>query len=270
MTRRFATFCLAALTTLGAAACSGDDKGPASLGPNSGNSVRTSATGTSVSVGTTPDAGNPSSSVHGPVTQASLIAPGVTSNTVGGPRVACEVEITGDVIASFNAYDDRSAFSSDYYLSEQEIADAAIPRGVTTLPGGTMPTYSAPARPEGTAPLTGWFLLNCQGGDISVSIFSHPLSTRDDVPFDNRKYTIAAADSTDDDHTEFFATASFFADPSLLYQVAEGARIKIDRFDARGAAGSFVIPMTGVGSDTSIVIKGSFVVACRSGANCRP
>jgi hypothetical protein len=270
--RRTSLAFLALAATL-AVSCSHDD-GAAKGAAVAGSGPRpTNAAGETVAPDDTQVGGATGNDAPAPTGATTpLLEPGVTSNTVGGPRVACKVDITGDVVATFTTYDDNSAFSSDYYLSAQEIADASKPRGITTLPGQTLPSFTAPPRPEGTAPLSGWFLLNCQGGDITVSIFSNPNSTTDDVPFKSGKYDLSAGGAVDDP-TQFLTTASFYADPSMLWQVDPGARIKLNRFDSRGAQGTFVIPMSRVTTDGAapaqhLVFKGAFDVRCKTGANC--
>ena len=216
----------------------------------------------------------------GATTTVPLLDPGVTSNTVGGPRIACRVEVTGAVTASFISYDDKSAFSSDYYLSADEIREAAIPRGATTIPGRTTtagvtaPVATPPPRPAGAAPLIGWLLLNCQGGDITLSFYSDPSSTTNDVPFRSGRYTINPGGAPANPK-QLVASASFFADPTMLWQVDKGASLQFDQFDTRGASGSFSVPMKNVTTDGSpstktLRFQGSFAVTCKSGANCRP
>lgn len=194
-----------------------------------------------------------------------VLEPGVTSNNVGGPLVACKVGLTGARTATFNAYDDSSAFSSDHYLSEAELEQAR------NTPRSTLVGITAPPFPAGAAPVAGWFILTCQGGDITLSITSDPRSTADDIPFEPAKYTIGSGTG---DPKELVAVVSFFRDPSQLWAVEPGATLTVDRFDGTGAAGSFDIPMRrrnvdGTETEDLIRFTGAFAVACHSGSRCQ-
>ena len=115
---------------------------------------------------------------------APLLEPGDTSNKVGGPSIACRVSLTGDLQAEFNGYDDQTAFSSDYYLSDAELNAAR------STPRSTVAGIAAPTLPPGAAPVAGWFILTCQGGDVTLSLTSDPRATVDEVPFGPGTYRV--------------------------------------------------------------------------------
>lgn len=252
---------LTALCLVGAACSDGDGSADTSTAPVTLGSTAASAT-------TAPAATNvPANSST------------VTEATSPSDRVGCRVTLTGEVDTEFTAKDDLSAFGSDYYLSQADIDEALgffsdIGSDVSVAPEEE-PDFTPPPRPEGSAPLVSWFLLNCQGGDITISIYSNPNSSQDDVPFGKETYKIAQGDFLGaDDPKEFVALVAFGANPSTtVWTVDEGASIEIDRFDRRGAAGTFTIPLrevvsNGTSSDKVLLIEGSFDVTCKDGENC--
>jgi hypothetical protein len=217
-----------------------------------------------------PDRDDPGSTAVPAVTNVNgsetsvILEPGVTSNNVGGPRIACRVELTGARSAAFNTYDDATAFSSDHYLSERELEQAR------STPRSTLAGVAAPTLPPDAAPVAGWFILNCQGGDITLSVVSDPRSTTDDIPFGSATYRVGSGTGGTE---ELIVIASFFRDPSQLWSAESGATLTVERFDEEGAAGSFDIPMRrtnvdGTPTDDRIRFTGGFVVTCRSGSRC--
>lgn len=211
---------------------------------------------------------------------STLVDDAPVATAVGGTspsdRIGCEVEVSGDIEASFTGKDNDQAFASDHYFSQDEI-DALLgipqPATVESTVAGEEPDLTIPPRAEGTAQVAAWFLLNCQGGDITFSVFSNPNSTGDDVPRAPATYVVAPAGfETDPRHFGAFIVFGTEPEPSV-WNVGADASIDIDRFDERGAAGSFEVPMieqranpTEIGR--SIVVKGTFDVTCKEGANC--
>lgn len=194
-----------------------------------------------------------------------LLEPGITSNNVGGPRVACRVALSGARTDAFNSYDDAAAFSSDHYLSDEQIQQAR------DTPRPTVAGVAVPTLPPDAAPVAGWFILTCQGGDITLSITSDPRSSADDIPFRAATYPVGSGDGGPE---EMIAIASFFRDPNQLWSVDGKGQLSLDRFDTQGAAGSFEIPMRrrnvdGSRTDEVVRFSGTFVVSCHSGPRCQ-
>ena len=257
---------LTALCLVGVACSGGDDSADTSTAP------------------VTLDTAVADASTAPAATNVSANSSTVTEATSPSDRVGCRVKLSGDVDTEFTAKDDLSAFGSDYYLSQAEIDEALgffsdigsnIGSDISVGPEEE-PDFTPPPRPEGSAPLVSWFLLNCQGGDITISFYSNPNSTQDDVPFGKATYKIAAGDFLGaDDPKEFVALVAFGANPSTtVWTVDEGASIEIDRFDTRGAEGTFTIPLReviagGASSDKTLLIEGSFDVTCKDGENCQ-
>jgi hypothetical protein len=191
-------------------------------------------------------------------------------------RVGCRVKVSGDIEQEFTGKDDDQAFASDHYFSEDEV-DAILGRTSaegqqSTLPGEE-PDVTIPPRAAGSALVTAWFLLNCQGGDTTFSVYSSPEATKDDVPFASKDYDVVAA-AFENDPGDFFAFIVFGANPEpTTWAATQGAEISVDRFDERGAAGSFRVPMIEQLTDVTatareIVVEGDFDVTCKEGAHC--
>jgi len=257
---------LTALCLVGAACSDGDSRAAETTPPTALDSAATGAT-------------TPPGSTNVPADSLTE-----TEATSPSDRVGCRVTLTGEVDTEFTAKDDLSAFGSDYYLSQAEIdealgffSDIASDIGSdSTADPAEEPDFTPPPRPEGAAPLVSWFLLNCQGGDITISLYSNTNSTKDDVPFGKATYKIATGASLGgDDPTEFATLVAFGANPSTtVWSVGDDASISIDRFDTRGAEGTFTIPLVevaavGKSSDKKLLIEGTFDVTCKDGDNCQ-
>jgi len=248
-----------AVVLVTAVACSGDDGDGGSSGTNRSGGRATTAP---EPIGT--DASG------APITPPPVI------ETSPSDRVGCTVNVTGDLQDEFTGKDDDQAFASDHYFSEVEVESilghTAAEGQQSTLPGEE-PDVTIPPRAEGSALVTAWFLLNCQGGDTTFSVYSNPVSTKDDVPFGPKEYAVvpARADNKPDD---FFAFIVFGANPeSIIWEVDEGAKLTVETFDQHGASGSFHVPMVEVPTDPAVagrhvVVDGEFDVTCKQGANC--
>jgi hypothetical protein len=188
--------------------------------------------------------------------------------TTANDRVGCRVKITGAINTEFTGKDDSAAFNSDYYFTQQQIDDLThVPSDDTdTLPTDTTVAGEEgdiPPRPAGAAPVFSWFLLNCQGGDTTLNLYANVNATKEDVPFGPGRYDIAGQGGSDDPKV-FSATVAFGAEPGPeMYDVSPGGHVQIDRFDTKGAKGSFEFSMQDA-TGQKVDIDGTFDVTCHT------
>lgn len=194
--------------------------------------------------------------------------PGETSTTLpSGDGGGCIVEVTGDIPTSWSGPGGVSAFTSDYWYTEDELrqqfAFFTDPEGRTFEQ-----VYEA-----GEAIFT-FFLMNCQGpGGELVTLAVSDDATRADFPFATGTYPVKVGMFSfdgDQQGPSDFAVLFAINDTDVWGLDGEG-RITIDRWDGETVAGTFAFDVieqfvtTGARRGS---VTGSFEMTCQASVQC--
>lgn len=190
-----------------------------------------------------------------------------TTSTAVGPGGAggCEVSVTGDVTESWTGPDDLSAFTSDYWYTEEELRQQFDFLGLGAE--RTFEDLTAAGEPVFT-----FFLFNCSGpGGELVSAFVSDATRRSDLPMGPGEYVIAsggllgAADAAPAE----FSVILGISDVESVW-ATEGGTFTIEAWDGESVRGSFAFAASEVLTETprSVSVTGTFTVTCQASVSC--
>lgn len=200
-----------------------------------------------------------------PSTGASTTAAPVPTSTPPSATGGCEVSVTGDVTESWTGPDDLSAFTSDYWYTEEELRQQFDFLGLGAE--RTFEDLTAAGEPVFT-----FFLFNCSGpGGELVSAFVSDATRRSDLPMGPGEYVIAsggllgAADAAPAE----FSVILGISDVETVW-ATEGGTFTIESWDGESVRGSFAFAASEVLTETprSVSVTGTFTVTCQASVSC--
>lgn len=188
------------------------------------------------------------------------------ATTPVGSGGGCTVQVTGDQEVSWTGPDDVSAFTSDYWYTEDELRQQFDFLGDPT--GGTFDEVLAAGRPVFT-----FFLGNCSGSDGQiVSLFVSDATTRADFPMAPGSFVIAPSGlfggGPDLPPAQF--SVLFGADSEGVWGTDTAGTLEITEWNGARIQGSFAFTASErlVDNPRTVAVTGAFAFTCRSSAAC--
>ncbi len=212
------------------------------------------------------DAGQVTTSVSATTTTAGGSATtdsGTTAATVPDVGVGCTVEVTGSDPTSWVGPDGTSAFTTDYWYTEEELREQWGFIGDPTR--GTFDEVMASGSPVFTL-----FLFNCQGPDQAlVSFYLGDTSTRADLAFGPGSYVVAGQSFGTSLNPGEFAVI-FAPNSTELWAIDGQGTINITEWSGEHLVGDFSFNAVEQFSDSpgSVVVTGTFALTCQASVSC--
>ncbi|MBA4179171.1 MAG: hypothetical protein C0506_01145 [Anaerolinea sp.] len=192
-----------------------------------------------------------------------------TGGPGGGPAVggssngSCEVNVNGDVTASWKGRGGASAVGSDYWFGDEEMKKIL---GSLKSAGETVDEAMK------KDPRLYILIVNClpsgTGGNNALSLIPGGDSKYKDIPFKAGEYVIAKPDAQDQPG-EFSVMLTV---GEVFFSVTEPGKLTIAKFDQTGIAGSFSFKgeeAFGEGAAKKVNVDGKFDFACPAGEKCK-
>lgn len=233
-----ATLCMLALMLL---ACDGDGEGPSTADSTGTTEPETTATTT-------------------------VLAP---NDDAAEPSPGCHVEVTGDVEASWDGFDDGGAVLTDYWISIEEHEAIAglfgeeIDVRATIEVGGPIQTllslicYDGPFRGR-VDPPPNQVILDPRRG-----------ATRRNLVFGPGSYVIQGGELGDPASAGLFRGSLHIERPAV-WVLGDGS-LEISRWDLSKIEGRFAFPASATSADGHLLrveVSGTFSFSCRSSSVC--
>ncbi|MBI5158075.1 MAG: hypothetical protein HZA58_08715 [Acidimicrobiia bacterium] len=207
------------------------------------------------------DDGGLVSTTAGPVTTAGGGTTATTPSTVGG---GCTVEVTGDATATWTGPNDLSAFTSDYWYTEDELEQQFGMFGDPTE--GTFDETLAAGGQIFT-----FFLFNCSGpnGEL-VNLTVSADATRADFPFGPGTYAITGGMFSGDEMGADEFSMLFAMNDTDVWGLDGAGTVTIAEWNGSRLAGSFTFNARESFVDTPrhLAVTGSFEVTCQASVQC--
>lgn len=193
---------------------------------------------------------------------------GTTAETVptgSGGAGGCQVSVTGDVTESWTGPDDLSAFTSDYWYTEEELRQQFDFLGLGVE--RTFEDLMATGEPVFT-----FFLFNCSGPAGGLfSAFVSDATRRSDLPMGPGEYVIAPGGlfgAAEGGPAEFSVILAI-SDVESVW-ATEGGTFTIEAWDGESVRGSFAFAASELLTETprSVAVTGSFTVTCQASVSC--
>lgn len=212
-------------------------------------------------------AGDGATTTVAATTSTGAAASSTTGATVpSGGGGGCTVAVTGGQEASWNGPDDISAFTSDYWYTEDELRQQFDFLGDPTQ--GTFDEVLGAGLPIFT-----FFLANCTGTDGQiVSLFVSDATTRADFPMGPGSFVIAPSGlfggGPDMPPAQF--SVLFGADNEAVWGTDEPGSLEITGWDGGGIEGTFAFTAVErlVDNPRTVMVSGSFAFTCRASVAC--
>jgi len=206
---------------------------------------------------TTTQAGVPSTQTGATTTAATN-----TTAAAGGPG-GCTVMVTGDLETSWTGPDGMSAFTSDYWYTEDELRSQWGFIGDPNIPFDT-------AFASGQQ-IVSLFLGNCAGPSSElVSMFASVTATSESLPFGPGEYILVAGLFAAEEQPGNQLTTLLSMDKDTVWvQEGEGT-LTITAWDHHHVQGTFTLNAVERFSDTDrhATVTGSFDFTCTASVSC--
>jgi len=210
---------------------------------------------------TSPSATQPSSSTTAPAAASSTTQ--VVLTTTGGGAGGCSVTVTGDTELSWNGPDDVSAFTTDYWYTEDELRRQWGFIGDPNVPFDT--AYGSGQQ------IVSLFLANCSGGESQlVSIFTGNTATHDSFPFGPGTYEINGGFLSSGDQPGNVLGSVLSTDTGTVWGQDGSGTLTITAWDHHHIVGTFTFEASEQFADTTrkVSVGGSFEYTCVTSTSC--
>ncbi|HYH97749.1 hypothetical protein [Hyalangium sp.] len=183
------------------------------------------------------------------------------------PEGLCEVKVTGGAEFVYQGKGGRTAVSSDHWYTEEELRKAVE----TTINALTKDPAKRQARLDKAMKDGGRFmgplLLNCVSSEGSsagnLNILPTDTTTREAVPFKPGTYKLVARSAKPNEFRIMFRAKD------VMYSLTGPGELVIQRFDAKGIAGTFSFPAKSSPlaskpgtTEHSVTVTGNFDFPC--------
>ncbi len=192
------------------------------------------------------------------------VAGGTTATsaaTIGG---GCTVEVTGDVTTSWTGPNDLSAFTTDYWYTEEELEQQFGMFGDTTE--GTFDEVLAAGGQIFT-----FFLFNCSGPNgelVNLSVSTN--ATRADFPFGPGTYAITGGMFSGDEMGANEFSMLFAINDTDVWGLDGTGTVTIASWDGSRLTGTFAFDAAEsfVTTPRHLSVSGAFEVTCQASVQC--
>jgi hypothetical protein len=184
-------------------------------------------------------------------------------NPGSGGTGGCTVNVSGDLETSWNGPDNISAFTTDYWYTEEELRQTFEFVGTE---GSTFEAVMAAGRQVFT-----FFLFNCQGPDgelVTLSLSTG--ATRTDFPFGPGTYAITTGmfGSGEMGPTDF--SMIFAAGAEDVWAIDGTGSVTISEWNGEHLVGSFTFGALEQFATPArrVAVSGEFEVTCQASSSC--